>query len=200
MDSAGRRRRAARRRGLPLRIPRFADPHASGIPRLADPTPRGSHASGIPRLDAAPHVRRASRPSRPRPSCLRPSCRAAFRRKRLDSFPRAVFHPRTPPPDPTGSTDFFPMKTCRLLVRFTGFVLLAGLAAALSGCAGMNAGPMRSPFVASDYEYVYVTGSHIPVLVRKGDSGLSASSLSPMAVVNPDDMQHAVGPGRVPMH
>lgn len=90
------------------------------------------------------------------------------------------------------------MKTTRLPSRPLAFIgVLGGLTA---GCAGPGATFVRGPFIAADYEQVYVTGSHIPVLVPKNPGIRGVPNTSPLVIMSPDDLRRAMSPSAFPMH
>lgn len=89
------------------------------------------------------------------------------------------------------------MKTS--FVRPAFFGVLATLAAFAAGCAGPQ---VKSPVgvSATQYEYVDVHGSKIPVLVPKGSGLQPLHTTSPATIIKGEDnIQRALGPGRIPL-
>lgn len=76
-------------------------------------------------------------------------------------------------------------------------MLLTVVAVFFTGCAGPTAIAARQPFVGADYEQIYVTGSHIPVLVPKSPTARRLPGISPLAIITPDEIRHR---GNFPMH
>lgn len=90
------------------------------------------------------------------------------------------------------------MKTPQSAFR-CGLVFLTA-AVVTAGCAGPAAHFPRGPYIAADYEQVYVTGSHIPVLMPKSPSVRRLPSISPLVVLTPEEMQRITAPTPFPMH
>ena len=76
-------------------------------------------------------------------------------------------------------------------------LVLAALSALAGGCVGPVATDTRRPFVGADYEQIYVTGSHIPVLVPKSPTARRLPGISPLMIITPDDIRRQ---GHLPMH
>lgn len=86
------------------------------------------------------------------------------------------------------------MKTPLLpLPRWIPVIAFAAFAA---GCASPAVTATRRPFVGAEYEQVYVTGSHIPVLVPKSPTARRIPGISPLTILTPDEVRHH----GLPMH
>lgn len=81
-------------------------------------------------------------------------------------------------------------------------VVFAGLAAGCVGTTRSQSGirHVARPFASADYVQVYVTGSHIPILVPKDPSIRRIPGISPVIELRPDDIQSLVSPTPWPMH
>lgn len=90
------------------------------------------------------------------------------------------------------------MKT----LPFTPAPLLAALvlSALAAGCAGPGATHARVAFAGADYYQIYLTGSHIPVLVPRSPTAQILPTISPLSILTPDDMVAASAPTGSPMH
>ena len=88
-----------------------------------------------------------------------------------------------------------PSFRCSLLIA-----LFAGLAAGCAGPAAHEVAQARQPFVIADYKQVYVTGSHIPILVPKDPTIQRIPTISPLVILSVDDAQRSTGPTPFPMH
>jgi hypothetical protein len=84
-------------------------------------------------------------------------------------------------------------------------LVLPGLATALalSGCAGLH-GPAantdRPRVVTKDYVEVQLTGSYIPVRVPKSPTARMAPTISPLAIITPEEAVRITAPSTFPMH
>ncbi len=90
-----------------------------------------------------------------------------------------------------------PHPTLRALVFMS---VLSGLSAGCAGPAPSGIAYVKPPFVAAEYEQVYLTGSHIPVLVPKDPSIRRIPTISPLVILKADEMQVSVGATPFPMH
>jgi hypothetical protein len=136
--------------------------------------------------------------------------RLAVRRKRLD-FPRPRRLLKPTPPDgfrPVSHPVACPelssptMNASSRLSRRGPAVCLVLFALAITGCASRasrQALPSEA-IVTTEWENVYVTGSHIPVRVAKGGTTRTTPGISPLVVVFPDDFRFGLGPSPSPMH
>jgi hypothetical protein len=92
------------------------------------------------------------------------------------------------------------MKTSHPSLR--SCLIVALLSSIAAGCAGPSTTGIthvKRPIVAAEYEQVYFTGSHIPVLVPKDPNVRRVPTISPLVIMTPDEMQRSVGP-TFPMH
>ena len=88
-----------------------------------------------------------------------------------------------------------PMKTSPLLRRG---LLGAFVSLLTAGCAGPVAttGEGTPPqVVTTEYKQVFVTGSHIPVLVPTSPTARTPPTVSPLVIITPDDMKRLPGGG-----
>ena len=90
------------------------------------------------------------------------------------------------------------MKTSSFPLR--GAVLLLVVACSVAGCAGPAATGVRRPFVGAEYHQVYLTGSHIPVLVPKSATARMVPTISPLSILTPEEIVRASQPTPFPMH
>ena len=90
------------------------------------------------------------------------------------------------------------MKTLHPLL--SRCLIVAAICALAAGCAGPATTHANQPLVAADYEQVYVTGSHIPVLVPKSPTARRVPGISPLGILTPDEIRRASGPAPFPMH
>lgn len=93
------------------------------------------------------------------------------------------------------------MKTSYPTPRALVFLsTLSGLSAGCAGPASSDIAYVKKPFVTAEYEQVYLTGSHIPVLVPKDPSIRRIPTISPLVILKVEDLQTAMGPTPFPMH
>jgi hypothetical protein len=77
------------------------------------------------------------------------------------------------------------------------WILLVTTSALGAGCAGPAMTDTRRPVVGADYEQIYITGSHIPILVPKSPTARRLPTFSPTVVITPDEIRQR---GNFPMH
>jgi hypothetical protein len=90
------------------------------------------------------------------------------------------------------------MKTSHRSVLLALVLVAAGGFGA--GCAGPVATGVHRPFVGADYHQVYLTGSHIPVLVPKSPTARMVPTISPLSILTPEEIVRASVPTPFPMH
>jgi hypothetical protein len=84
------------------------------------------------------------------------------------------------------------MKTATSLPQRASAALFAAAALVLAGCAHHAQAPVPGPdgkILLVEYDQVYVTGSHIPVLVPRSATVRTEPGISPLTTLTPDQMR-----------